>query len=112
MKNLNSGKILAFTAFLALSFIFGGCPPKAKGTVRQIKPHQDVPSADTYCTYKVTASRGGGAIPVGGTICLLCIPLKTTSCVSTLTVSPAEGIEYDLTTLGSCVSCPSANTYE
>ncbi len=90
----------------AALLLFTGCP-------QEVKPHQ--PGAtDVYCVYTVTASRGGGAIPVGGTICLFCPPPPKNTCSQKMTISPAKGIEYDLTTSGrTCVTCPAGgSTYE
>jgi hypothetical protein len=83
------------------------------GCTEGVKPHE--PGAtDVYCVYTVTASRGGGAIPVGGTICLYCTPPPKNTCKQQRTISPAPGIEYDLTTtVRNCTSCPAGgHTYE
>ena len=81
--------------------------------VDEVKPHEPGPG-DLYCVYKVTASRGGGAIPVGGTICIYCPPPVKNTCKFKRTISPAPGIEYDIATTNRvCISCPAkGKTYE
>jgi hypothetical protein len=102
MKSL----LARLTPLLLLVVFATGCPQK-------VAPHQPGP-ADTYCVYTVKAVRGGGAIPVGGTVCLYCPPPVKNTCPGKITIKPAEGVEYDLTTTGrTCVSCPAGGqTYE
>jgi hypothetical protein len=88
------------------------CALVISGCLEQVRPHEPVPG-DLYCVYTVTASRGGGAIPVGGTICIYCPPPPANTCKQKRTITPAPGIEYDLSTTNrSCLSCPSKHTYE
>lgn len=95
---------------LFFAAIFMSCALTA--CVDHVVPHEDK-TGDTYCLYKITASKGGGAIPVGSTFCLYCVPGKPPRCKATRTVSPAKGLEYDLVSLGAtCTSCPSKYTYE
>ena len=110
MKLLKLSFILVLTCLFVLPSSYS-CRRKARAVVKTVKPYQDMPG-DAYCTYTVTASRGGGAIPVGGTVCLYCTPMTTTTCPGTITISPADGVEYDLAGVGSCVSCPNTNTYK
>ena len=81
--------------------------------VEDIRPHQPA-AGDTYCVYKVTKSKGGGAIPVGGIICIYCKPGGPQDCKKTRKVSPAKGMEYDLVNLdNSCTDCrEGGKTYE
>jgi hypothetical protein len=90
------------------------------GCKENVKPHQDAAGGgDVYCIYKVTAARGGGAIPVNGQLCILCPPADANkTCKTTKTIVVAEGIEYDLVAVGAtCTTCPApvvtaARTYE
>lgn len=100
IKRIFLGTILLISVFLVSSCL------------EEVRPHEPM-SGDLYCVYTVTASRGGGAIPVGGTICIYCPPPPANTCKQKRTITPAPGIEYDLSTTNrTCVSCPSQHTYE
>ena len=98
----------AATLFFVLSFLLiGQCRTTA------VVPRQPA-AGDTYCIYKVTAARGGGAIPVNSQLCIYCPPPATKRCAATLTIRVADGIEYDLTNVSNtCVTCPAGvQTYQ
>lgn len=98
-------KRLAILALILLLFLSEAC-------VTAVTPRQPAAS-DTWCVYTVKAARGGGAIAVGSSMCIYCPP-GTSRCPATLTVRPAEGIEYDLTNTSiTCTTpCPGAQTYQ
>jgi hypothetical protein len=93
-----------FAAWLSIAAIFflAGCG----GGSTKVKPHQHV-MGDTYCTYEVTASNGGGAIPVGSIVCIYCPDPFAARCDPNFTMEPADGITYDLKKISNtCSDCP------
>ncbi len=103
---------------IAVALGLGLCLLTLNSCTQVVTPHQDA-TGDVYCVYKVTAARGGGAIPLNGQLCILCPPADVGKpCKATKTIQVAEGIEYDLVAVGStCTSCPApvvalARTYQ
>jgi len=75
----------------------------------EIQP-REAQRGDLWCQYEVTGVSGGGAIPVGSVLCVLCPDPGTLRCASYAQSSlvPAEGIQYTVDLQArSCGSCPS-----
>lgn len=105
-KLVLSAVVLAFVLFAS------ACPKSAPPT--PITPKQPA-AGDSWCTYTITKVTGGGALKVNDTICILCPKPPPATCPTVASVTPAEGIVYDLAAPAAgagCAACPSANTYK
>ena len=69
-----------------------------------VRPHQHR-AGDVYCVFRITQKRGPGALNVNDKVCIYCAN-PNDRCPSTKTITPADGIEYDLVNLSNtCTDC-------
>src|SRR5438045_4174286 len=109
-------KLVLSVAVLASVLFASACPstPTPPPPPAPISPKQPA-AGDSWCTYTITKVTGGGALKVNDTICILCPTPPPAVCKTVASVTPAEGIVYDLAPPAAgagCGLCPSANTYK